>query len=188
LLPLGSVNPKLPAWQEDFRRCSEEHKMPGIRLHPNYHGYDLKDPVFAELLHLASAQRLVVQLAVCMEDERTQHPLMRVPPVDLSPLPDLLKGAPEARVIILNSDPLHNLEQLQKLLSAGNIYFDIAMVERVGGVARLAQKVSIKRVLFGSHSPLFYFDSALLKIREAGFTETEEQAVLEQNARGVMAA
>src|SRR5438067_11401452 len=124
LVPFGSVNPKLPDWQEDLRRCHEKYKMPGIRLHPNYHGYDLKDPIFAELLHLASARRLAVQLAVCMEDERTQHPLMRVPPVDLSPLPDVLKAEPKAQVIILNSDPLQNVEQLQKMLSAGNIYFD----------------------------------------------------------------
>lgn len=188
LVPFGSVNPKLPDWQADLRRCAEQYKMPGIRVHPNYHRYDLTDPVFAELLHLATAHRLVVQLAVCMEDERTQNQLMRVPPVDLSPLPDLLKNEPGTQVVILNSDPLHNLEQFKELLSAGNVYFDISMVEGVGGVARLAQKISIKRVLFGSHYPLFYFDSALLKIREAGFTDMERQAVLEENARGVLAS
>ena len=157
LKPFGSVNPKLPDWQDDLRRCHDEHKMPGIRLHPNYHGYDLKDPAFSELLHLAAAQRLVVQLAVCLEDERTQHPLMRVSPVDLSPLANLLKSEPAARLIILNSDPLHNLEQSQELLAAGNVSFDISMVEGVAGVARLAKKLSVPRVLFGTHYPLFYF-------------------------------
>jgi predicted TIM-barrel fold metal-dependent hydrolase len=188
LIPFGSINPKLPDWQEDLRRCHEEHKMPGIRLHPNYHGYGLKDPVFSELLHFAAARRLVVQLVLCMEDERTQPPLMRVAPVDLSSLPDLLKNEPVARLVVLNSDHVHNLEQLQKLLSAGDVYFDISMVEGVGGVARLAQKISIQRVLFGSHYPLFYFESAMLKVRESGFTDTETQAVLEENARRLLAA
>jgi predicted TIM-barrel fold metal-dependent hydrolase len=188
LVPFGSINPKLPDWQEDLRRCHEEYKMPGIRLHPNYHGYDLKDGAFAELLHLAAARRLVVQLAVCMEDERTQHPLIRVPPVDLSPLADLLKNEPAVRVVVLNCDPIQNIEHLERLASTGRIDFDIAMVEGVGGVARLAQKISIRSVLFGSHYPLFYFESALLKVREAGLTDAEARELLDENARRLLAA
>ena len=187
LIPFGSINPKLPDWQEDLRRCHEEFKMPGIRLHPNYHGYGLQDPSFSELFRLAAARRMVVQIAVCMEDERTQPALMRVAPVNLSPLPDLLKREPGARLVVLNSDHTHNQELLQKLLSAGDVYFDISMVEGVGGVARLVEKASIQRVLFGSNYPLFYFESAMLKVRESGFTDTDSNAVLEKNARGVLA-
>lgn len=187
LLPFGSINPRLPDWQEDLRRCQEEHRMPGIRLHPNYHGYKLNDPAFRELLKLAAGRRLIVQLALSMEDVRTQHPLMPAPPVDIAPLADLVAGEPKLRLVILNSYPNLPIEKLQKLSSAGQVNFDIAMVERVGAVARLAGQVSFPRVLFGSNYPLYYFESALLKMRESGLTEAQTKAVFEENARRLLA-
>lgn len=183
LLPFGSINPKLPDWQEDLRRCHEEHKMRGIRLHPNYHGYDLRDPIFAKLLKLAASRGLIVQLALCMEDERTQHPLMRVAPVDLAPLADLAKAEPKVKLVVLNCYPQIRPDQLSSLAPIGNVSFELSMVERVGAVAQLIEKVTLDRVLFGSHSPFFYFESAELKVQEAGLSEAQKRAVLEGNAR-----
>ena len=183
LLPFGSINPKLPDWQEDLRRCHEEHKMRGIRLHPNYHGYDLQDGAFAELLRLVASRGLIVQLALCMEDERTQHPLMRVAPVDLTPLADLAKAEPGLKLVVLNCYPQIGPDQLTSLAPAGNVYFELSMVERVGAVARLIERVTLERVLFGSHSPFFYFESAELKMQEAGLNDAQKRAVLEGNAK-----
>ena len=187
LVPFGSVNPKLPNWQDDLRRCHEEHRMPGIRLHPNYHGYGLTDPSFRELLKLAAARKLVVQLALCMEDERTQHPLMRVAPVDFTPLAGIMSAVPELRLEILNIYPQMPIEKLQPLFSVGHVYFDFAMVERVGAVSRLAGQVTFPRVLFGSNYPLYDFESALLKLNESALMAAESRAVSEENARLLLA-
>jgi predicted TIM-barrel fold metal-dependent hydrolase len=182
LVPFGSINPKLPDWQEDLRRCHEEHKMPGIRLHPNYHGYKLDDPAFTDLLRLASSRKLIVQLALVMEDERTQNPLMRVPPLDIAPLAASVKNHPELRLVVLNWYPQLPIERAKEVSAAGNVYFDLAMIERVGAVSRLAQQVSFPRVLFGSNYPLYYFESALLKVQESGLSPEQYKAVLTGNA------
>ena len=186
LVPFGTVNPKLPDWQEDLRRCHEDYRMPGIRLHPNYHGYDLRDPAFVELIHLAAARRLVVQIALCMEDERTQHPILHVPAVDCTPLHDLLPQEPNLRVVLLNCLPALRENQLQSVVAAGHAYCDISMVEGIECIARLLERVSPNRVLFGSNFPLFYFESALLKLQESGLPESVKTAIREGNARQLL--
>lgn len=186
LVPFGSVNPMLPDWQEDVRRCAEDFKMPGIRLHPNYHGYKLDDPVAAELLDLAAQRGLLVQLAVRMEDPRVQHRLMRVPDVDTRPLLELVKARPRLRVVLLNSMATLQERDLRALAANERIWFDIAMREGVGGVGRLLQAVPVSRLLFGSHLPLFSLESAVSKIREAGLAEAQRQAVCRGNAERLL--
>src|SRR3989441_3581485 len=103
LLPFGSINPKLPDWEEELRRCVEQHRMTGIRLHPNYHGYKLDEPEFVRLLRMAAERRLLVQLAAVMEDERMMHPLLRVEAVDLAPLFQIIEETPKLRLVLLKA-------------------------------------------------------------------------------------
>lgn len=186
LTPFGSINPKLPDWQEDVRRCAKDYRMPGIRLHPNYHGYELKDPLFSELLQLATANNLIVQLVVAMEDTRTQHPLMRVPPVDLSPLSQVMKSQPATRLMLLNWWPVLRGDQVKKVADAGELYFDFAMLEGIEGVARLVEQIPPERVLFGSNFPLFPFEAALLKMQESGLPDAKKAMLFEGNARRIL--
>jgi len=186
LRPFGSINPKLPDWEEDLRRCAEDHRVAGIRLHPNYHGYQLNDPDFARLLRLATERRLIVQLAVMMEDERMMHPRLRVDPVDTAPLAGLVKATPDLRLVLLNALGALRGQPLLDLIAAGEVYVEISMLEGVGGVASLLAQVPLERMLFGSHAPLFYFESALLKLKESALTEQQLQAIRVGNARRLL--
>jgi predicted TIM-barrel fold metal-dependent hydrolase len=186
LVPFGSVNPMLPEWQDDLRRCAEQHHMPGIRLHPNYHGYRLDEPVFAQVLDLAARRNLIVQLAIRMDDPRVQHPLMRVPDVDARPLAELVQARRGLRLVLLNALATIGGALLAQLAAAGGIWFEIAMKEGVAGVANLVKAVSPQRVLFGSHLPLFSLESAKLKMLEAGLDDPCRQAIERGNAQQLL--
>ena len=186
LVPIGSINPKAPEFQEELRRCAEVHGMPGIRLHPNYHSYHLDDPNFARLLRLATERRLLVQLALVMEDERMMHPLLRVEPVDVAPLAEVVKQTPDLRLVLLNALRTLRGQSLTDLLAAGDVSVEISMLEGVGAVANLLAQVPPGRVLFGSHAPLFYFESARLKLQESPLDQGQLQAICRGNARRVL--
>jgi hypothetical protein len=189
LVPFGCVNPKSPDWEEDLRRCHEVHHMPGIRLYPNYHGYKLDDPAFAGLLSMASERKLMVQIALSMEDPRTQFLLMPVPRVDPAPLAEMVARMPQLPLVLLNLGGWENDDasaSMVALRQAGNVYFDIAMDEGVGGLARLIASTSPSRIVFGSHYPFYYFESALLKVHSAGVARDQEFAVHEGNARNLL--
>jgi uncharacterized protein len=187
LVPFGSVNPRLPDWEEDLRRCVEEYHMPGIRLHPNYHGYKLDDPVFERLLQQAAERNLLVQLAVRMDDIRVQHPLMQIPDVDLQPMAPLLKRLPRLRIVLLNAMATLRGASLNSLLSSGQVWVEISMKEGVGGVADLVRTIPHNRVLFGSHTPLFSLESAVLKMREADLSPEQRAAIERTNAESLLA-
>jgi predicted TIM-barrel fold metal-dependent hydrolase len=187
LVPFGSVNPMLPDWTEDVRRCREVHHMPGIRLHPNYHGYELKHPAFGEVLALAEKCGLIVQLVVRMDDVRVQHPLMRAADVDLKPLPGLLASRPKLRMVILNGLGTLRGAELKRVAAGRNVLLDIATLEGVGGIAGLIQNVSPNQVVFGSHFPLFSLESAVLKMRESELTADQTAAISHGNAQRMLA-
>jgi predicted TIM-barrel fold metal-dependent hydrolase len=182
LMPFGCVNPKAPDWREELRRCHEEHRMPGIRLHPNYHGYALDDLQLRELLDLAARRKLIVQIAAMMEDDRTVHPLVKVGPADLKPLPAVLGAIPGLRVQLTNYRAA-TPELMRALAAAGQVYADFSMIEGVYGLERLAQDITPRRVVFGSYFPFYYWEAARLKLKESGLAE---QPVLEGNARRLM--
>ncbi len=186
LLPFGSVNPKLPDWEEDFRRCVDEHRMPGLRLYPNYHGYTLHDPVFGRLLELAAGKGLIVELALIMEDERMMHPLLRVPPTDPAPLAGVVKQIPGLRLVIVNGLRTLRDQALVDLVNAGDVSVEIAMLDALNGVGDVLLNLPPGRLLFGSHAPLFYFESAALKLQESPLTDAQLRAVRFESAQRLL--
>lgn len=186
LTPFGSVNPVLPLWEEDLRRCAEVHRMKGIRLHPNYHGYTLDDERFKALLEGAAAAKLVVQLVVTMEDERMMHPLMQVPHVDVAPLAEVVSAVPGVKMVLLNAFRAARGEAIDKLVATKQVWFDIAWLEGIAGIDALSKQIPLDRFVFGSYAPFFYFESSLFKLKESALGDAVLEQIQGGNARTLL--
>lgn len=184
----GTINPTLPDWEDDLRRCHEVHHMPGVRLFPNYHGYALDDPRFARLVELSVSRRLLVQIALSLEDDRSQNPALTALPVPPAPLADLVTKFPAARFMLLNGSSRlfgTSIPLLQRL-AKNRVWVEIATLETVAGIAALLQRVPDLKLCFGSHTPYFYFEAALLKLQESALTPEQLAAVSHLHARAAL--
>lgn len=195
LIPIGSVNPAWPDWEEDLKRCHERYQMPGLRLYPAYHGYALDHPEFVRLLAEAARRGLLVQIVLRMEDERLHHPAIIVSNVDVSPLPGVLKKLPEAKVQLINSAGPLLAKNVAALVKETQITFDIAATEGNGGVGRLIEgtnpsyqgAIPVERLMFGSHAPYFPCESALMKLFESPLSLKQLEKLMHSNARRLIA-
>jgi len=187
--PFGTVNPLFPDWEEEVRRCHEVHRMPGVRLYPNYHGYALDQPPFSRLLEVATRRGLLVQISLTLEDDRSHNPVLTAAPVAAAPLADLLAGLPAARIMLLNATTriLAPGNPLLTRLGRAGVLFEIATVEGVEGIARILGKLPELRLAFGSHTPYFYFESALLKLQESALTPEQLAALAHGHASAALA-
>jgi hypothetical protein len=111
---------------------------------------------------------------------------MLVKDVDCHPLPALLKAHRNLRVVILNTFRATGGKNLGVLSGCTNVYFDIATREAVAGVETLAEKIPVERILFGSHASFFYFESAVLKLKESGLDEEKLALIRVKNAERLL--
>jgi predicted TIM-barrel fold metal-dependent hydrolase len=194
-VPIGCVNPGGPDWEEDLRRCHEVHRMPGVRLYPSYHNYKLEDAEFARFLAEAAKRKLLVQIALRLEDERVHHPALVIGAVDVGPLVDLMKKLPAAKVQLVNAPGPLLGEHVGPLVRETGVTFDIAAVESNGGVGKLIEgqvynykgAIPAERLVFGSYAPFFPCQCALLKLFESPLTLEQLEKIMHANARKLIA-
>jgi predicted TIM-barrel fold metal-dependent hydrolase len=186
--PFGTINPTLPDWEDDVRRCHETFEMRGVRLHPNYHGYTLDDPRFSQLLEMCTANELIVQLVCWMDDDRRRVLSPNATRVDLKPLAKKVTSLNELRLVISNGYQTANDEAIRALLPMKQICFDFAQATNEIAIRELADRTSANRVLFGSGTPLHDIAAPLAVMQKAQLKGTERSAIQTKNAKQLIAS
>ena len=178
LLPVKTVNPVLATWRTSLCDFADRYELKAIRLYPNYHRYGLDDPMVNELAKTAIKLKLPVMVAVRVEDERQQYPLMQVPGVSLAAIAKFAAAHPRARVIALNGY-FHEIIAVEE---QRNLYFDIAFAETTDTLRALTEYMPARQLVFGSQTPFLTTKAAAMKVELANIPPAGRERIAEGNA------
>ena len=178
LVPVPTINPCLTNW----RKATETSGLKAVKIIPNYHNYPLTDPAVAQLMQVLAGKRIPLIIQMRVDDERNQYPLMKIPGVDWQAVVQLANTFRETPIVCLCAYFGEAVELVQK---TKNVSVDISFIETFQTLPALLRKIPPERILFGSHTPFLYTESAVMKLESARLAAKPYKAIASANARSL---
>ncbi len=183
-VPVALLDLSLATWKADARTCLEKGGARAFKLAPNYHSYELSDACTDELAQWASEANVPVCVQMRVLDERSHHPLMLTPGVDAGALAELATRHPKTRFLACAAYQA----DLKALIPAANVWVETSFVESGQALKNAVDVLGPERLVFGSHSPLYYFEAgaAKLDVDETDVPAEQVQAIASENAASLL--
>ena len=185
LVPFAVINPTYADWEEDLRVCVEEFGVKGLRLYPDYHGYDFGDARCSELIAAAADRGLVLAVPMRVTDSRQSHWLFRVPEIPVTRAVKAVQSYTAARFAFLNGARFTGSPLGRRDNGLGrNYYIEISRLSAVmqAEIRQLMDDLGPNRLLFGTGMPMKSPGPALVKMEALKATKREKERVLWRNA------
>lgn len=189
LFPLATINPTYVRWEDDLAYCHEKLGMRGVRLHPQYHGYTLAQPIAKSVATACRERNLPVFIAHRIEDSRQRHALDPGKTVEFNEAAQLLTAVPGLRLVLTNArGSIASSRLMQPDLINSSWFLDLSLAEvlftRV--LYDLAEKTGGQHLVFGTHAPISYAACALVKLALLPLENEQLELVKNGNATTIM--
>jgi hypothetical protein len=201
-VPSAVLNPTLPAWRKGYDACRERWQVPLVRLMPGYHAYGLSAPEVDALAGQAAEDGVALGVHLRAEDERMQNPIALVPGVPFADVVALTERHPTLQVIAFGLSRLRELfgyspDGLVGKLNApaeprpmtdlpANLWIDMSFFEYESSLTIALKLFRADRLLFGTHYPLFYPRSNVLKVENSEASDEAKAAITGESARALL--
>lgn len=174
---LGRVDPRRPDCEEETERCLADLRLRGIYLHPWEDAFCIAEPIVDRVMSICLSHRVPVVVA-------TGYPWVSEAPQ----VAELARRFPKVPIIMTNGGQI-NISGLGQrnawlaLTEHPNIFITTAGVYREDFLEEVITRISPRRVLFGSLSPLYDQDYELHRVQWAHVSESVKEEVLGGNAQ-----
>lgn len=170
------IDPRRPETYEQAEQMLAQPQCVGIKLHPEEHGYPIREHGAALFEFAASHQ------AIVLSHTSEQNSLCE----DLLPWADRF---PEVRLILahighgFDNDLTHQVRAVAQCRH-GNVYADTSSARSIlpGLIEWAVGEVGAERILFGSDTPLYSVAMQRARIDHADLNDDQKRRILRENA------
>ncbi len=199
LLSFGGIHPENEDYRQILRNLSE-NGVKGIKIHPVFQQVPIDDIRYQRIIACASENDMIVITHAGYDigfPGENQSSVARI-----ARMLDIVK--PE-KFVLAHMGGWECWEEVEEWIAGRNVWLDTAFsllpVEPAPGTVRspeedpplsrerflrIVRKMGADRILFGTDSPWSGQRETLAAIRESGLSRTEQDAVLGENAAGLL--
>ncbi len=191
-IPFAVINPVYGSWRTHFEESTEKLGMKGVRLYPQYHGYDLSHPLCVELVKRSRDKGLPVAFSLRMVDSRPSSwmDLQIQKEWELKDIVPIIRQVPDAKYLIVNIANSTRLSPEEiTLFKNADLLMDTSG-RNIYDLGELLKTFGKNKFAFGTHAPILDDLTGLLRIealREAEADEPARELLRSGNAKRILA-
>lgn len=178
-----TVNPMLPAFEDDIARGLEKFQISGVRVYPGYHNYSLDCREMKTLCSVLRRLGLPLFLTLRAEDERLNY-LITPRAVSIPEIQTFIEDQPDLTILLLNIRFHEIIAIKDAILHSGRVFVDTSgLKDQLFNIEKLTEIIGDERILYGSLHPLYCMESTLLQVTMANAKQKTKNKILFENSR-----
>jgi predicted TIM-barrel fold metal-dependent hydrolase len=181
--PVLIVDLSYANWEDIMEMAVLDGRVKMVKLLPNYHMYELTEQRIEKLVQLTTQHDMLISIQMRVEDKRGQYPLLKVNDIDVYKAVKTASYFPD-QTFILNNLYAHEVSEV--LYSVDNVYVDISSLEKVDTLQMLKERFTLNKILFSSHSPYYFAEGNICKLRYTDVSDEDVRQVAYTNAEKLL--
>jgi uncharacterized protein len=195
LIPCAVINPNLPRWREHLAACVDDYGVRGIKLHPDFHKFNLLPDMSSEepagVMAEAARRGLPVHIQTSLLDMRHYPGYCLVPEVPILKVVEAIEHYADNTFIVGGGRWFRaRAFELAKQARAANLTNVYIATDGLGGpwdgIGALVEQMGSDRILFSSRTPILYSEASKRMIETSSIAQEDKAKILGGNAARIL--